>query len=283
MVQAIVNSDIRFTLADSYVPFIPVAWAVYRDYSDAEFVNDIEAVSPGEFGQRQANVGLILPVYVGKRDMVVAGFDASFAQFNFETPVIDDTNVATFTPVAGWLRQLDSDSQLGAFIAPLISSALDDSNEWGVDAYAGVIGSYKANDTLMWIYGGVYEYGFGEHYFYPYVGLRWVPNAHWAVSLIAPWPTVAYAPNPNFFINVGVMPGGASWRLNNEGNETIASFGSWNLSAGAGYRVSGHLWIHAQAGMAGLRSFEISGHGDTQLEADIERRPVFSLALEFRP
>ena len=279
LVQAIAHSDIRFTLADSYVPFIPIAWANYRHYTETEFVNN---VGLGKFREDQANLGAIVPAYVGQRDMVLVGFDAAFSQFDFDTPAVRDANVVTLTPVAGWLRQLDDDSQIGAFVAPLFSSALDDSSEWGAEAFAGVIGSYRANDRLMWIYGGVYEYSFGDHYFYPYVGLRWTPDEHWAVSLVAPWPTIAYAPNENFFINVGVTPGGASWRVNDAGDEAVASFGSWNLSTGAAYRLSGHFWLHAEAGFAGLRSLEIN-QGDTQLDADLQRQPLFFLALEFRP
>ena len=56
-VQAIVNSDIRFTLAESYVPFIPVAWANYRHYAATEFVSGPD---PGEFRERQSNVGAIV-------------------------------------------------------------------------------------------------------------------------------------------------------------------------------------------------------------------------------
>ncbi len=283
IVQAIASSELRFSRVNSDAPFLPLGWARHKYYSEAEFASFQGGVSPGSFRQQETSLGLVLPAYVGRRDIVLAGLDAGCNWFDFKSSPVSDAEVLTLTPVVGWLRQLDTNSQIAAFVAPMFSSALGDNSRWGADIFTGLIGTYQANDHLMWIYGGVYEYGFGSHYVYPYLGLNWLPDEHWAVALIAPWPNVTYAPNKDLFLHIGVSPGGASWRVKDNGEDMIASFGSWNLSAGAGYRLSGHFWLHGEVGLAGLRSLQINSNGKSRLDAEVDPHPVFTISFEFRP
>lgn len=283
IVQAIASSELRFSRTESDVPFPALGWVKYHHYSTAEFANFEGGPSPGSFRQHEVNFGLVMPVHVAQRDIVLAGLDTSYDRFDFKSSAFHDAEVLTLTPVAGWLRQVNTDSQVVAFVAPMFSSALGDNTHWGTHAFAGLLGTYQATDHLMWIYGGVYEYSFGSHYVYPYLGLNWLPDPRWAVTLVVPWPSVTYAPNKRFFVHLGVAPGGASWRVRDGGEDTVASFGSWNVSAGAGYRFAGHFWLHGEVGMAGLHSLQITSHGKSHLDADINRHPVLTLSVEFRP
>ena len=70
------------------------------------------------------NFGLVLPAYVGRRDIVLTGMDTSYDRFDFKSSTVGDAEVLTLTPVVGWLRQLDTNSQIAAFVAPMFSSAL---------------------------------------------------------------------------------------------------------------------------------------------------------------
>ena len=282
LVQAVADSDIRFLRVQSDVPFMPIGWAKYSYYRKADLVS-VEGADPGPFSQAEWNVGLVAPVRAGQRDMLLLGMDVGYNTFRFERTPAADASVLAITPVAGWLRQLDETRQVVAFIAPGLTSALGDTSHWSLDSYAGVLGTKRAGDRLMWVYGGVYEFGGGAQFLYPYLGLQWIPGRHWSVALVVPWPTVTYAPNPGLFFNVGVVPGGASWRLDNSGDRLSATFGSWNLMAGVGKRLAGKVWLHGQVGYPGLRGLQIDARGKATLEARATSQPVINLNLEFRP
>jgi Domain of unknown function (DUF6268) len=283
VIEAIANSELRFSRTESNVPFPAIGWIRLHHYSSAEFEEYSGGASPGSFQQQDMNVGFVAPVYVDKRDLYVAGFDAAYDTFDFDAPNIGSTHVFTATPVLGWLRQQNPKSQLAAFVAPAFSTALSDNNRWGVNAFTGLLGTYQYNDRLMWIYGGVYEYSFGSHFLYPYIGLNWLPSAQWSVALILPWPNVIYAPTDRFFVSLGVAPGGASWQVQRDGQEAVASFGSWNLSAGAAYRLSRFVWVRGEIGMAGLHGLQLSNRSSSGVDANVDRHPVVTLQLEFRP
>jgi Domain of unknown function (DUF6268) len=283
IVQAIASSEIRFLETDNEVPFPALGWARYQWYSQAEFEKFSGGATPGSFQQQTASVGMVMPVHVGKRDLFMAGLTAGYDHFDFDNSSFADADVFALTPVVGWLRQLDEKSQVAAFVAPAFSTALGDNSRWGAHTFAGLLATYTATDRLMFIYGGVYENSVGANSFYPYLGLNWVPDKHWSIALVAPWPNISYALNTNCFVHLGVVPGGASWRMNNNGRDTVTSFGSWNITAGAAYRLTGHFWLHAEAGFTGLHSLRITSRGSSGLEADINSHPLITIGLEFRP
>jgi Domain of unknown function (DUF6268) len=283
LVQAFAASEIKLSRVENDVPMPPLGWMQQRFYSSAEFSSYSGANPPGSFRQHETGVGLFLPAYIGRRDLVLAGLDASRDVFDFKSGSARDIEVLTLTPATGWLHQLNPDSQIGAFLAPMFSSAHSGSGRWGAQAFAGVLATHQARDSMTLIYGAVYEYSFGSHRGYPYLGLNWLPDRHWAVALIVPWPAISYAPTDRFFLQLGAQPGGTAWRLRADGEEAAANFGSWNLSASFGWRLANRLWLSGSAGFAGLRSFEVSDRQGTRLEAEINGCPVFNLALQFRP
>jgi opacity protein-like surface antigen len=83
-------------------------------------------------------------------------------------------------------------------------------------------------------------------------------------------------------LQLGLAPGGSSWVQRGNDLETTQSFGSWNLNAGAGYRLYDKLWVYGGVGLAGLRVVKIESGGD---QTRFESKPgaVFTLALQIRP
>jgi hypothetical protein len=141
---------------------------------------------------------------------------------------------------------------------------------------------HRINDEVQLLYGSVYENSFGRHAGYPSLGVLWLPSPKCSLSLVFPWPTLSYAPRDRWLLQLGMAPGGSSWVGRANDFETTQSFGSWNLNAGAGYRVHGKLWLFAGAGVAGLRDVKIES-GDDRTRFESKPGIVFTLALQFRP
>ena len=75
---------------------------------------------------------------------------------------------------------------------------------------------------------------------------------------------------------------GSSWVARGSGYESTQSLDSWNLTAGAAYRLTDSFWLFAGVGRTGLRGFTRIGGGN---EANFQARsgPVYTLAIQFRP
>lgn len=282
LVQAVASSEVTFLRAESDVPFMPIAWAKHSHYGSAEFTS-LAGADPGPFSQSEWNVGMLAPVHAGRRDLVLLGVDVGHNRFRFDQTPAANGSVLAITPAAGWIRQLDEDDQIVAFVAPGFASALGDTADWALYSYAGLMGTRRVSDRLLWVYGAVHEYSAGSQFLYPYLGFQWLPNRNWSVALVVPWPTVSWAPNKKVFFSVGVVPGGASWHYREDGRRLSASFGSWNLMAGAGVNVYGKFWLQGQVGYAGLHGLQIDEQGGASIDVRASNQPVYSLNLQFRP
>jgi hypothetical protein len=282
MVEALSQSDILFPRAQTEVPFIPLGWATYHYYTDSAFVSSSNPNLNGSFAEQQASVGAVLPAYVCGANLLMAGLNTDYTLFNFKNSAQPDSQLWTLMPLAGYLRQIGDKSQLAAFGAPIFTSSLNGGTPWNVNVYSGILGAYYPNDKWTWLYGGIYENSFGQSYGYPYLGFNWIPDPHWNVSMVIPWPSISYAPNDRVFFQIGAESGGADFLLNRNGQEASAVFGSYNLMAGAGFRLTKFLWRHAAAGASGFRSIDISQDG-VGFKTDIKKSAVFMIALEFRP
>jgi hypothetical protein len=282
ILEAIRESEFRFARATAEVPFIPTGWMQYSYYPHAEFEDDDGVLPTAGVAEHTYNVGAVMPVHVAKRDMLLLGGDITRDDINVRSGPYQDQRVLRITPVAAWLHQFGENETVGAFVAPILSRELASDQPWASNGFAGVIGMHWYSDTLQWLYGGVYEYNFGEHALYPYVGLQWLATPKLSLSLVFPWPTISYAATERWLFQAGVAPGGSSWIRRGDGFESTQTFGSWNASAGAAYRMHGKFWLYAGVGAAGFRGLTIkSGADETGLDAQLS--PVYTLAIQFRP
>jgi hypothetical protein len=188
-------------------------------------------------------------------------------------------------PLAAWLRQRTPTSQIAGFLAPNFVHA-DPIGGEEVDAtttYAGLVGITRAGRGVTWFYGGAAARESGETVFYPYLGALWQPRPDWAVSLLAPWPGVVYAPSPRYNLRLGAGPAGAVLATSHDGQRLRVSYTSWNFQLTGSCRFGRSFWLSAGGGWSGKGAFRVGADGQPDLEVGLNRRFVGTLQLSFRP
>jgi len=281
IIEAIRQSEFRFARQTAEVPFIPMGWMQMRSYPRSEFEDEGNVLPSADVAERSFSMGAVLPVHVAKRDMFLLGADVARDDINVRAGPYRDQRVLRVTPVAAWMHQ-SGEETIGVFAAPIFSKEQIGDQPWAVNGFAGVIGIHWYSDALQLFYGGVYEHSFGDDIVYPYFGLQWLPTPNLSVALIFPWPTLTYVPTDRWLLQLGVSPGGSSWVSRGDGFESAQSLSSWNLTAGAGYRLTGRYWLFTGAGITGLRGFTSERGGEeTRLEA--QPSPVYTIAIQYRP
>lgn len=281
LIQAVRQSEFSFARVASDVPYYPLGWAQNHSYPRAQFENQ-GALPDAEVVENTFDLGAVLPAYVAPRDMLLLGGNLALDSHFVSSGPYPDQTVLQLVPVAAWLHQFGRNETVGVFAAPILSKDLQGNSPWGASGYAGLIAMHHFSDQFQLLYGGVYENSFGQSSGYPYLGVIWLPSPKWSVDLVFPWPTISYVPHERWLLQLGVAPGGSSWVQRGNNLETTQTFGSWNLTAGVGYRLQKSLWLFAGAGVAGLRGLKIQGGGD-EANFDMKPSPVFTLALQFRP
>ena len=242
MIEAVENSQVLFPRTDSDVPFMPMGWATYSYYGDADFGGG--GIS-GNFREQQGSLGGVLPVYAKDKNILFAGLDAEYTDFHVTTSMQNDMDLWALTPLVADIHQLGDKTQIGGFAAPTFTSALNGGTPWNTGAFIGVLGAYYPNDRLAWFYGGVYQYSFGQNYLYPYLGFNWVLNKHWNICMIVPWPSIQYAPNDRVFFSLGATANGADFNAREDGRQASVVYGNYNLMASVGVRLHKYLWLTA--------------------------------------
>ena len=282
MLEAVRASQFRFARAESEVPFMPLGWARSLYYPNASFEDEQGVLPSASASEYTLSLGGLMPAHVASRDMFLLGGDVTWDEINVKSGPYRDQSVLRLTPVTGWLHQFGQEDMAGAFVAPIFSQEMRNNGDWGVSGYAGVVGMHWFSDKVQLLYGGIYQHSYGKDTGYPYLGLQWSPSPKTSLTLVFPWPTFTYAPSDRWIVSVGISPGGSSWVRRSNGEEVGESLGSWNLTAGAGYRFYGKLWLFAGAGVAGVRGVEIE-RADNRTRYQSEPGAVFTLAVQFRP
>jgi len=75
ILKAIQASEFRFARSESQVPFYPVGWVQNNFYPRARFQDERGVLPDGEVVENTLNLGLLMPAYVAKRDMLMLGAD----------------------------------------------------------------------------------------------------------------------------------------------------------------------------------------------------------------
>jgi hypothetical protein len=178
------------------------------------------------------SVGLVLPVYVAKRDMLLLGSDFAWDDISVRSGPYADQSILRLSPVAAWLHQFGAKETVVAFAVPIVSKELNGNEPCGASGYGGVIGMHWFSEQFQMLYGGVYEYSYGQSTGYPYLGVMWSPSPKWSLAVVFPWPSLTYTPRDRWLFQAGLAPGGSSWVRNGDGYQTEESLSSWNLTAG---------------------------------------------------
>lgn len=279
------STEFEFTRSESDVPFMPVLSLSHAAYGKTEFQRIEGGGESIEFRSQSSSAYAMLPLYIGKRSLAMAVPFVSHTRFHFTRGDLQDQSVAAiYLPMGlGW--QTDSGNQWGGFLMPAAYSPLTDKGDWAWSGMGGVLGRHLSGDRLVWYYGLVYDYGFSDGYYLPYVGFSYVFDPSWAISMLAPWPSVSYAPSDSFYVRMGVAPSGASWALQRDGADqrAIASFGGWDLGIWGNWKLSRALWLAVGGGFSGLRGLELNSQGEAVFDPKLENEPWISIAISVRP
>lgn len=276
------KSEFAFGRVDSNAPFPPVGWVAFNAYDESKLFTNLGELRFKEIGVSQA---LVAPVWIGRRNMVLLGEYYSWQQVDFTLPRPQRVNINTFMPIAAWLRQVGARGQFGAFIAPefIDGAGYDEHGLEKYGGYAGLIGVHWTSANFAWIYGGVGLFSPDDQVFLPYLGLLWQPKREWSISLILPWPTITYAPTPDYMFQLGLLPAGATLTTSQTGRDLRVSYDSWNLMFSANRRISTSWWISAAVGWSSLSSFSIDSSGDSEISDDLKRGVLCTLQISLRP
>jgi len=275
------QSEFPFGRTDGNAPFPPLAWVSYQDRGESTLSLNGQDV---RFDESSLSQFLLAPLWIGQKDMIVAGEYAGWQRVTFNTPRTAERDVYTFMPILGWMRQTGPRQQVAAFVAPEYSHGADyeghEFAEWS--GYAGIIGINWTSDDFAWAYGAVGQFSEERSLLFPYVGCYWQPSPRWSVAAILPWPSVSYAPSRDYMFQVGLSPADATLASSPDGNLNV-SYTSWNLLFSAHRRLARNYWISANAGWSGIGNFAVSTDGDTETNYDLRRGVVWSLQISFRP
>ena len=282
LIERLERSEFVFGQSEGNAPFPPVAWVSVRSFGDS-----VLPLTNGEirFANLSASQSLILPVWVGRKDMVLVGESLTWQQITFKSPLAIRHSITSAMPLAAWLHQASPKGQIAAFVAPEFVKGgsyagykLNDST-----LYSGLLGTYWQAGQLAWIYGGVVMLAQDANTILPYAGLIWNPRKEWTVSLIAPWPTITYSPSRHTLWQFGLSPAGATLATSYHRNRLRVGYDSWTLQLSAHRQVSTYLWVSGGVGWSGFGSFTITSGRQTYLQQHLQRGPVWSLQLSVRP
>lgn len=275
------RSQFAFGRTDGNAPFPPLAWVGIMDHGDSDLTFNSQ---PIRFGERSLSQFLLAPLWIGEKDMVLAGEYFAWQRVDFRAPLAAQRDVYTFMPMLAWLRQTGPHRQLGAFIAPLYTHGADYAGHEFTEltGYAGIIGVNWTSDRFAWAYGAVADYSPDDTLFFPYLGCYWQPSSRWSVAAIVPWPSVTFAPSRDYMFQAGLSPADATLASAPDGSLRV-SYTSWNLLFTAHRRLARNFWFSASVGAAGLGNFAVSTNGHTESDYELRRDVVWSLQVSFRP
>ncbi|HMO49530.1 MAG TPA: hypothetical protein PKA21_00205 [Kiritimatiellia bacterium] len=279
------SMEFEFSRSESDIPFLPVLSLGHRVYGKTEF-SRVEGDGDNlSFRSHQSSAYAALPLYIGERGLAVAIPYVGHTRFRFTEDARPDGEVTSYYLPVGAAWQSHPGTQWGWFVMPSVYSPLADDGEWVTSGMGGIVGRHLSGKQTTWYYGIVYDYGFSDGYVLPYVGFTYVIDPVWAITLLAPWPSVSYAPVDSFFVQLGVVPSGATWALEqtDTSDNVVASFGGWDLGVWANWRLAGSWWVAAGGGFSGLRSFAVDSEGDASFDQRLDREPWLGVTISMRP
>lgn len=279
------TTDFEFTRSESDIPFTPVLNLGHTAYGRTEYQRIEGGGEPLDFRTQSSSARAMLPLYIGQRSLAVAVPVVSHTRFHFTEADRKNQSVEAFYLPVGLGWQTSRGNQWGGFLMPAAYSPLTDQGDWAWSGMGGVLGRHLNGDRLVWYYGLVYDYGYSDGYFLPYLGFTYVLDPRWSVSMLAPWPTVSYAPSDSFFVRIGIVPSGASWALQRDGEDeqAITSFGGWDAGVWGNWKLGKAWWLSVGGGFSGLRGLEVDAQGEAIFDPNLDNEPWLSAAISVRP
>jgi hypothetical protein len=281
LVERFSTSEFELLRGQTDVPFPPLAWITQTAYERAD-ISDANGQATGrEYQQRSTSEGLLLPVPVGRRDLLLAGEWAELTRFQAKDDSASDVNVLSVAVPVGWARQLKHDWQVAAFAAPLGHKSSQDGWYW--EGLGGVFWRYSKSARTTWLFGAYFDVSSFEEFYTPYAGASFDLGRHWSIDVVLPWPGVTYAPNSNWMVRIGATSAGSSWTVGPQATTLKVNVTGIDVGLHAAHRVYHNIWLGIEAGASGFRGLTFSGSGWQPLEGNLEGKLYGLLTVNFRP
>ncbi|WP_145999074.1 DUF6268 family outer membrane beta-barrel protein [Oceanicoccus sp. KOV_DT_Chl] len=274
-------SQINFTRSESNLPFMPLAYLGAKTYANARV-----AAGRGdafEYDAQTISQAAGIPFFIGSQDMLVVGEYLSRTDFDLKGDALDDFSVNSAGLPIGWLRQMDIDWQLAAFVMPLYHSSTLENGEDNWQFMGGVFTRYVQSEQLWWVFGFYVDNAPSGDLYLPYIGASWEINEQWTVAAMMPWPAISYAPNENWALRIGASPSGASWSIDSRGGSVATNLDAWDFGVGVMHHLATGFWLEFEAGIGGLRGLRLSGSHIESIETDVGSSAFVGINLSFRP
>tara|TARA_R110002110_G_scaffold406421_1_gene626409 strand:- start:228168 stop:229127 length:960 start_codon:yes stop_codon:yes gene_type:complete len=282
LVNQFENSDIVFQRSTSNVPFAPVAFLGGKSYGSTEVENSNRGTKL-KYDVTSVSQAAGLPIVIGSRDALIIGEYLSRSEFDVHGDTTESFNVSSVGLPIAWLRQINDDWQVGAFVMPLGHNTSLPDGDWTWQTLGGVISRYVQNDRLWWAFGFYADVAPGDDFYIPYVGASWSINDRWTVSAVMPWPSVIYAPTPDLMFRLGASPSGASWSVQPDQGDVSVNLDAWDFGLSAEHRITGNFWASLEVGAGGFRGLRFEGASVEEPEIELDSGGYIGFDISYRP
>ncbi|KZZ67315.1 hypothetical protein A3765_18905, partial [Oleiphilus sp. HI0130] len=257
MMMQFSQSEIVFQRAESNAPFLPLASANYKRYNDTKLKFDNQpdiSIDQTTFAQ-----SAILPILATPKDIAFVGEWINSSNISSNKSGFESFDVTQAALPIGWLRQINQETQVAGFIAPLGYKATLDNSDWDWQTLGGLFARHVYDNDIWWAFGAYFDVGGIEDTYLPYLGAFWQIDEQWSVSAIMPWPAVLFAPTKDTFFRIGASPTGSSWQIDSGSSQINQEISGWDFGVSAEQRVFKNLWLNLETGLGGLRALRING------------------------
>ena len=288
LVEKILSSDFDFSMGESVAPSIRIGYLDFQEYPAGGFENVCPNALRCNFDQMSIQQGFGAPVWVGRKNMLVAAQNINVHRFSNESASV---NLYSAGLLVAWLQQYDANIQWGGFYyKKLVFEDID--NTFSSPGYtSGLVGRYKHKSSLHAYWGGIYDRTNGVTRWLPYVGVDWTINPNWQLFAVAPWPSINYTPDPTTVFVLGISPNGSYLPLTKANEKPVfaenyrqfGEFVRWDISLRGEKQLSDFVWVGASIGMGLQGEMNIQPINGEKQTLNLKDSGFFMLSLSFRP
>lgn len=281
MMMKFSQSEIVFQRAESNAPFLPLANAQYKAYDDTKLkLDDQQSISIDQTTFAQS---AILPILATSKDVVFIGEWINNSHISSKSTGFESFDVTQAALPLGWLRQVDPETQIAGFVAPLGYKATLDNSKWDWQTLGGIFSRHVYSDDTWWVFGAYFDVGGIEDTYLPYLGAFWQIDEKWSLSAIMPWPAVLFAPTKDTFFRFGASPTGSSWQVDSGSSQINQEISGWDFGISAEQRIFKNLWINLETGLGGLRALRLNNGHVSMPDLKVDSSTYIKLGINFRP
>ncbi len=259
-------------LGATRVPDDPAAWLLYTAEGRAD-LDDTGTDAPGHVRTHEVDISAALPVYSNDTAAVLLGAAWRWNRFDLGGGLDERYDLYMAALPVDLLLQPANRWLLWVNASPGVFTDFEHVTDDDARVTGHALVQYDWTPTLSLAAGAAYDREFGDDTLYPLGGAVWAPAPAWRVSLMFPTPQVCYAPHPRWLLFAEARPAGNLWNVHDEetgGPDYDFKLESWQIGAGAEFRLWNALWLHASAGADVERHYEIRRADRVELDSDTD-------------